>query len=196
MALACDARGELRGGRFHRSKPRAHPGRRRVLNARPLVPEPSLDAAFVGFAGMTFGLLRSNSPRGQPFVEVTGMVTNTKSAFDQVSDSRCRPQLGRKTERLGILPQPTQNQAMLLSRQFGRSAGMRLRRQPRFALLKIGGYPPLDGAWVDAKHLGHMRLRMAFLNSLHGQPSPSFEFRRGTSCSHDRVYAWSRATDY
>jgi hypothetical protein len=72
---------------------------------------------------------------------------------------------------------------------------MRLGCETLLAFLTIGGYPPADGAVVDAENLGNMDLRVPFLNSLNGQPPPSLEFLSGASCSHGQLYAWPKLAD-
>ena len=104
-----------------------------------------------------------------------GMITDAQFAFDQRGDTLAGPQITAKAVRLGALPQPRHNLALLLDREPGLSAA-------GFALTQRFGTAPVADAAHPLAHRpgghtegsGDLALTPTLLMEFPGPQAPSF----------------------
>ena len=146
-----------------------------------------LDERIVPLASAFLGFLGSDSPSGEPLVEVTGMVLDVELALDDLGEAPGRPQFGGESEGLGILANPAEHACLLLGGQPGRPTGMRLGGDALDAMLQVRIPPLADRRRMDAQNLGHDGRRFAFLDRKHRLFAELLQLGGGTSCSHAQM---------
>jgi len=114
-------------------------------------------------------------------------------AFDHLGNAPSRPQVGRKAERTGALPEPTQYGSFLPRAELARTAWRRFGPQAGFAAATEPRLPKTNGAQMNAEEVGNLLSRVSIPKTLHRQKTSSFKLGRRAGCSHAASYARSFA---
>jgi hypothetical protein len=190
-APTCAAPAATSKSRFHRSKRGAHADAGRFFYPRPLLAEPAADFPFVPLAGATGGLLRRDSPLGQPLIDVPRMKRHPKLSVNQIRHPGRSPEFGGEAKLGGRPLNPPQDMLFLPCCEFGQSAWCGFRSQTSQSLFAIGLDPSAHGSGVDPQKIGHFLLCITRAEAGDRQPSPAFQLGARSVRSHILQYAVS-----
>src|SRR3990170_1554413 len=172
-ATACGERAATSRSRFRRSKRYGHAGAAHFFYPRPLLALPATDFPLVPLAGLPLRFLRRDPSLRQPLIDVARMEPHVKPATDQCRHPRRAPQLGGPAELRGRPGEPGKHFVLLLRRELGRAAGVRLGSQPPTPIFAVHRHPPRYGAAVYPEKIGNFLMRIARASAIDSQqPSP------------------------